>query len=535
MPLMKIVSGGSSDTTLSSKNFKISLAMSYPKKEFEQKAAESVYVIQNQLKHIAYFYEGFADLYNAIKHGDRATPFGYAELRRVPDTEEDDEAKEPVATSYQYVLFLCRRHMQQGVYLTNAPIEYLMDVMWPAVDVTHQLFAHLRKVMIADLRGDSDKIPFYAVTTFKRSKKLKENSSRWIVMQNNETKQVLKQPEDGITKEMLVSQGAGKGVIAGRFARDSGQLAIRVNPEAKVCQDYPLEITLTDKGMVGLTMRRQADYKIEIRFEEMDLTQYRILQDLDEESNDGRIDSVTLINDSTNQEIKTKTQVPFHLPEIPDFLDDDLLEFLEGKQRALTQSIPVPVIRLSQAQRELMTEYRSKTSIEQEDIEEMFEKLEELGQKRKFTEIIVEKVMPSGRVLRSQSVGEVPWQINTPAEMGWIDEDEMNIPEEGDYHIRKVVSDYPYSDQKLVALLENPDNNTLDIVTNILDRDGDLFSPNYADLAIEYRYGEDRFWHSKHTLWLKRRHLVECPLCEDIVDDSLEQHLSDDCTPDIIV
>lgn len=67
----------------------------HPEEELQRKIDESTAVLDSELRSVAEFYTMFHDVYNAVKHRNRAIPQTQNELQFVPDKNDGDALNFP--------------------------------------------------------------------------------------------------------------------------------------------------------------------------------------------------------------------------------------------------------------------------------------------------------------------------------------------------------------------------------------------------------------------------------------------------------
>lgn len=508
-------------------NFHRSIGEDISTDELEQYIAESVSVLQDRIKRLANFYIGYTNIYNAIKHGDRVIHMSFGEMKF---KREDSGQEEKIGSKSDYLTFICRNHAEESVYLFYSPAEYLMDLIWPVVENTQTIFTHLREARVESIEKDGTKLNLYTYNdeeSFQKSPKQK-----WIRYQNEDVRGVVKHPNQEIPQYIQENTISRENTIPGKIIQSKGRLELEINPNAAISESYPIEITFQNKGSVGMTMQSEVNFNISFRLDLLNIERYKHLRELYRENN-GKIDSIKFVNSESGEEFENESHVPIQLPKFVELIDEDYLEYLSNKQRALDRSIPVPIYGISKGQKDIIDEYRDKEgSLGRDEVEDMFGKIEDIGENREWCEVVIQKIAPNGDILQEETIGSFPGSLNIDlnSKVGNIDSNSGKV---GDY-VSWSVKDYPLTYNSIKSHIYDFPEDIYLLVKDAISRkqgftvDIDEGLTN-ADLVFKYFYRDSQVWHCEHLLQMKIIQLEECSICDSVMKRPLSKHLMSNC------
>jgi hypothetical protein len=234
--------------------------------DLEEAITESTNAINHELNSVGEFYTTFHDIYNAVKHGNRALP----QIENAFQISPSDGAEEPsadVELDMEFVLFVCKNHNGEP-YLTGLPIDYLLEHTLAIVEKTHRLFTHLKTVSHAAIKDEPFDISFF--TYSEASTETDEAPSDWIVAQHPSGIVILPRTEETAA---LLSE-LQEWTFAARLELGGESLIIKTRNDDEITDEYPISASIVQQGLVGLTPRPIMGLTINFTINDLDALQY---------------------------------------------------------------------------------------------------------------------------------------------------------------------------------------------------------------------------------------------------------------------
>ncbi|WP_435079946.1 hypothetical protein [Halococcus sp. AFM35] len=377
--------------------------------ELQSKIDDSTVVLDSELRSIGEFYTMFHDVYNAVKHGNRAIPQSLNELQFTPhegDDETDGEAID-AAVDMEFVLFVCK-NSQGEPYLTILPIDFLLEHTLSVIEKTHNLFTHLKTISHAVIKNEPFDISFftYTETTTDENEQNKDSEPDWITAHQPGGIFILPRTEQTAA---LLSEPA-EWTFAARLTLDDDTLVLTTRNNNDISDDYPILVSITQQGLVGLTPRPILNLTINFTINDLDALQYYELLQFQDFLEDRALDSTRVVDEQSDTEIPVGTPDDFPLPELEEFLNRERMEQIALLQKITQQRIPMPLA--VSADQEAIIDKCIEANLTREDAVEAVENIEQLGTDREFTEIVVEKRSPSMDVLETEYIDSLPGTVD---------------------------------------------------------------------------------------------------------------------------
>lgn len=489
--------------------------------ELKEIITASTNAINHELESIGEFYTTFHDIYNAVKHGNRAIPQTEIAFQIAPS----DGAEEPSADvdlDMNFVLFVCKNNNGEP-YLTGLPIDYLLEHTLAIVEKTHDLFTHLKTVSHAIIKEEPFNISFF---TYSETNPDKDDptASDWVLVHNPNGIIILPRTED----TAALQSGPTEWNFAGRLELDGNTLIIKTQDDDNISNDYPIQNSFVHQDLVGLTPQSIVGLTLNFTINDLDALQYYELlqvQDLVEENS---LHDITVIDE------RTDTEFPVGIPndsldlDLEDFLIRERMEQIALLQKITQRKIPVP-LDISEEQCDVIDEC-IQTDLTRDEAIEAVEILDQLGTNREFTEIIVEKMTLSRDVINAEYIDIFPGTVDITLkhdEMGEIHSDEVKKA-----RLPTRIIDITF-DELVESFRTDPD--TLDAVLNQIPQDLNP-SSTPSKVYVHSRRSEPGFWSTKHKLRIEvidksygAHPPIRCQLCGEATMD-FKQHLLEGCS-----
>lgn len=492
--------------------------------ELREAIDQSIEVLDANIRRIGEFYLYFHDIYNAVKHGNRALPQLENGFKISRENEEDTELE----VDLNFVLFLCRTQDWKP-FLAGVPIDYLIDHSLKIAGKTHRVFSYLKKVSRAETSGEEIDLSF-----FRFEEADNEDEQEWITATSKSGVIILPKIE-----ELEELQQPQEVKFPGRIELDHRTLYIKTQYDEETSEEYPLEVTTLQRGVVGLTPQPLLGVNFNFVVDELDVDQYFEYLNLQELELDGEgIDRIIIVDEQADQEIDTGTPENFDIPEELDyFLEWEELEQLYWLQQISGERIPIP-LNVAKEQGDIINEC-IESDLEQDDAVAAVEELKTVGEKNHWTTVHVDLVTLDGRTLQSEPVCQIQGELIPDIEFYEDEHTEQFEEEWGDpgKDLQVVARGYEGGYEDLVEALGD-DSSKVEEILGQLDLGAD--GPTPPKLVLHYEIGEPGFWFTEHTLrfqFLTNQIRINvkqsCPLCGNTIATDLRTHLVDDCNPSI--
>ena len=474
----------------------------------EELLAESIAAIEMEIEFCIQFYTRFSDIYNAIKHGDRVVPWGYVETATISYEEDIDETieKQSFPGREDYLMFLCAHGSERRPYIFQAPAEYLLKEVWTAVDRIKPVYSHLRKV-IDNQTEDRIKVPLYNLPSVDTESEDGEDIDWLIGRSGTDIWVVVEVPENESVEELSQQSERVIGTVSAKLVHTTDGLELEFDPEAHVSQEYPFEIITTQKPTSEFGAGLRHGFNIEPDISKLTLEQLLRYTTVAETIPDRKVTSVSIRNNRSEVERKFEMAAPIRLPELPRLPNSDLIDWVAKKQRALDQEVPIPQLELGEKQQEILIRYREqdqRESLDGEEIREMFNEIEKVGQESQWTRIILQEITSDRDVLREKYFDDVPWQyqpLDEFLEKSDLSAEEMSLESEGTFALVQHMIDYEKSYDNLIEMMEEDREKVSDEIKRLLEESGDEPADRGSDLRLMYLYTDQyRPWRSVHEL-----------------------------------
>jgi len=492
--------------------------------ELREAIDQSIEVLDANIRRIGEFYLYFHDIYNAVKHGNRALPQLENGFKISRENEKDTELE----VDLNFVLFLCRTQDWKP-FLAGVPIDYLIDHSLKIAGKTHRVFSYLKKVSRAETSGEEIDLSF-----FRFEEADDEDEQEWITATSKSGVIILPKIE-----ELEELQQPQEVKFPGRIELDHRTLYIKTQYDEETSEEYPLEVTTLQRGVVGLTPQPLLGVNFNFIVDELDVDQYFEYLNLQElELNGEGIDRIIIVDEQANQEIDTGTPENFDIPEELDyFLEWEELKQLYWLQQISGERIPIP-LNVAKEQGDIINEC-IESDLEQDDAVAAVEELKTVGEKNHWTTVHVDLVTLDGRTLQSEPVCQIQGELIPDIEFYEDEHTEQFEDEWGDpgEDLQVVARGYEGGYEDLVEALSD-DSSKVEEILGQLDLGAD--GPTPPKLVLHYEIGEPGFWFTEHTLrfqFLTNQIRINvkqsCPLCGNTIATDLRTHLVDDCNPSI--
>lgn len=488
--------------------------------ELDEAIERSVSAITTEINRIGEFYTIFHPIYNAVKHGNRAIPQNTSSFEISPS--DDDRSSVSLDPKMNFVMFVCKNR-NGDPYLTSLPIDYLIEHTLEIIERTHRLFTQVKSVSEAAITDETFDLPFYTPTEEKSESSDEETDEppdEWITAQFAGGIIILPRlPE----LESWVSEPLQRTAVA-RLEITNGNLTVTTDNTDTISEDYPIETTITQTDLVGLSPQPIHEFKVSFTLDDLDARQYHeILKLQDATANDESL-SITVIDDSTDTEFALGTPEQFPVFNVPEFLPREEIEQIALLQTITQRHLPVP-LDLSDEQRAVIQDLTDENPT-REDAIDAVEELERLGNEREMTLFRVEKRTPEGELLEETIAAVAKGTIDltfTHDETGdsWTStkEEEMEFP--------LAITGRRY--HEVVAELENDIDTAVQYLNHVPRTQEDA---ERTGMKVRTGIVEENFWGRIHELTFQvpgdpNEHSPQpCPLCKTITRNLAEHLLS---------
>lgn len=491
--------------------------------EVEEAIDQSIDVLDANIRRIGEFYLYFHEVYNAVKHGNRALP----QAENSFTLSQGGDEKTSVNLDMEFVVFICKNHQGQP-YLVTIPIEYLINHSLQIVEKVHRVFKYLKRVSNAATTEEPVDLSFFK---FKESDD--DPEQEWLTATHQSGVIILPKIE-----ELEELQEPMELTFPARIEVDHRTLYIRTRFDEEPSDEYPFLITILQKGLVGLSPQPILGLDFDINIEELDVVQYHELLKLEELELEGDgVDEIIAYDEQADEEIDTgRPEDLGYEPAEEKPLPKEDIEQLALLQKISGERIPVPLpFTVAKKQGEVI-ERCLESDLTRDDAIDAVEELREIGEINHMTTVYMEEVLPTGQTVRSEVVGQFPGAISFDELEFETEEGRENFEEEwGDPGITLGfnVTGYDGGPDDLIEFLQN-DVSNLERVLAQLDVPQD--ESKLASLRIEYELGESGFWYTENTLWfkfLKQEYSIDeakiCPICKSPMPTDFATHLAEDC------
>jgi len=483
----------------------------------------SAETLDGHIRTVGEFYLDFGNIYNAVKHGNRAIPQTEGAFQIYPDDGEDVE----LGDDMEFVQFLCgySGNDKRDAYLTTIPIDHLLEVSLNIADRVHRLFTYLRKISQAAIDDERE----FSVPLFEPTESSVDSGQQWTKVWNQHSILILPVTEE---VEELMADSEKNQTIACRLHLDDNRMVIETENDEEITDDYPIFATISQQGIVGLTPRPRVNIQADINLADLDVQQYYDLLELNDATAKGDITHAKLRDESVGEEFplgELETMMDFS--SIADPYDRELIKQLSIFQNVTETRIPAPM-ELIPAHREVIENWMG-SDRETEDAEQAVSDLQDIGDDLESTQVFVDQITPEQEVVEEQFVGLMPGRIDFDLEFKSEDGQEQfeeAIGPSQQFSFSAIGYSGTYED--LVSYLDDDIERIHEILASL-----GVEPDNLPDLRVQYTIGEPGFWHTEHTLRLQvidsgQNHWpVECRLCGEITTD-IETHLTEECTPE---
>lgn len=497
--------------------------------ELDAEIKQSTAVIDDELRAIGEFYTTFGDIYNAVKHGNRALPQTENTFRITPSqtnetTENEAEAAESESITTEldmnFVLFVCKNN-NGNPYLTALPIDYLLDHTLAIVEKTHHLFTHIKTISHAVINEEPFDVSFFSYPD-PDGEDTDETVSDWVVAQHPSGILILPRTDETAALQTEPHEWT----FAARLTLDNNTLELHTRNNTDPSPEYPVSVSIMQNGIVGLTPQPIMNITLNFTLGELDAIQYHDLLQIQDLVNTNSLNQIKIIDEQADKEFPAGTLDNFPLPEIESFIDRELIEQVALLQKITQRHIPAPLT-VSDDQQEII-EQSINEDLTREHAIEIVDELEQLGENDEHTVITVEKHQPDSEVLDSKIIGAPPGTIDI--EITDID-GETHADDIKNARIPTEITDTTY-DELVTWLQSDPD--ALD--TLVAQIPHDLQAPTVPTrVYLRYQPPEDGFWFRKHELTIEvlaeefdLHPPIRCELCGQETRD-VQQHLLEAC------
>lgn len=494
--------------------------------DIKQAIEQSIDVLDSNIRRIAEFYLYFNDIYNAVKHGNRALPQVDGGYTFSPSDGEDIE----LDLDLDFVFFLCR-NKQAEPYTVSVPVEYLIKHSMQITDKVHRVFNYLKQVSNAKISEEPVDLSFFEFTETDS-----DPEPEWITATHQSGVIIL--PKIEVFEEL---QQTTEWTFPARVEVDHRTLRIRTQFDEKRSKEYPVLITIQQKGLLGLTPQSILGLDFDHDIGNSDVVQhFEFLKLQKVELEEDGIDEIKIINENTDELLDTGEPEDLSIePAEEQLLTWEKLEQLYWLQKISGERIPVP-FNVSQKQNDVI-ERCIESNVTEKVAEEAVEEIRKIGEDIDWTVVYVEKVLPTGQKVSSEFVGEIPGEVSFQ-DVEFADEDakkefENTLDNGGKWRIP--MSGFDSDADSLIELL-NKDFSKIEKILNQLDLHKE--ESMMPDILIESESGESGFWETEHILRLQ--FLIQewsidlqqqCPLCGSQISEDLGTHINESCDASVDV
>lgn len=480
---------------------------------------ESTSVLNDELSTVGEFYTMFRDIYNAVKHGNRALPQTEGTFQVTPSNTNGETVS--VDLDMNFVMFVCRNN-NGNPYITTLPIDYLLEHTLMVVEKIHNLFTHLKTISHAVITEEPFDISFFTYTETSDNTNEDEAVSDWVMGQHSSGILILPRTEE----TTALQSEPHEWTFAARLELDNNSLILRTCNNDTTTNEYPISVTMNQKGIVGLTPQPIIGLKINFTFGDLDALQYYELIQTKDLVKTGSLNDITIIDEQADKEFPAGTLNDFPLPEVEEFLDRTHIKQVALLEKITQRHIPAPLT-VSDDQIDVI-ERAIDTDLTRDDALELVETLDQLGDDYEHTLITVEKHQPDGTVIDSEYIDAPPGTIGFEATTA---EGETYSEEIEEIRIPTKITNTTYDE--MVAWLRNDPDALDELLAQIPEN---FQTPSVAPrVYIEYQQPEEAFWFRKHELIIQvlsekfgLHPPMQCELCGGTTRD-MQQHLLEDC------
>lgn len=490
-----------------------------PEEKLEEAIQESVDVLDANIRRIGEFYLYFHDIYNAVKHGNRALPQLGGEYK----LSMEDREETSLDLDMDFVLFLCRNENAEP-YLVSVPITYLLNHSLSITEKVRDVFHHLKKISEADFSGEKVDISF-----FQFAESNDDADYEWMTATHSSGIIILPKVEELEDLRETVEWS-----FPARIEVDNETLYLKTELDDSVSDQYPMMVTVVQKGLVGLTPRPILGMDFDVDILSLDVVQYFEFVKLDVLRESDDVEEIVIVDEHADEELRTGEPRNFDSGEpLEKILSYERLEQLYWLQKISGERIPTP-INLVASQVDVIDRC-IESNPDTEAAVEAVEELRETGQDNDLTTVYVDLCARSGEILRSETVAEFLGMLNLD-NVVFKDGEHREIEEKwgsaGD-GIRAPIVGFEGGYEELVKMIEKDLENIERLLDGVCLNDDDSVT---SGLRVNYEINEPGFWYREHELrfqflaeqpTLKIRQ--QCPLCGQTTSKDLHTHLLENC------
>jgi hypothetical protein len=492
--------------------------------DLNKRISESTSILSDELNTVGEFYTMFRDIYNAVKHGNRALPQSEGNFQFTPSNTDEDTVS--VDLDMKFVMFVCRNNSGDP-YITTLPVDYLLEHTLMLTEKIHNLFTHLKTVSHAVITEEPFDISFFTYTETTEDEDNEDGDedkavSDWVMAQHPSGIVIFPRTEEIAALESEPHEWT----FAARLELDNNSLILRTRNNDTTTDDYPISVTTRQKGIVGLTPQPIIGLNINFTLEEIDAIQYYELLQIQDLAEAGSLNDIVIIDEQADKEFPAGTFNDFPLSEIEEFIDRNHIEQVALLQEITQRHIPAPLT-VFDDQIDVI-ERAIEADLTRDDAIELIETLDRLGDGHEHTLITVEKQQPDGSVIDSKRIDAPPGTVGFEATTtdGETYDDEIE-------HVRIPTTITHTTYDEMVAWIRDDPNALDELVAQIPD---DFQTPSVAPrVYIEYQRPEESFWFRKHELTIEvlseefgLHPPMQCELCGETTRD-MHQHILADC------
>ncbi|WP_128476527.1 CBM20 domain-containing protein [Halorussus pelagicus] len=491
--------------------------------EVEEAIDQSIDVLDTNIRRIGEFYLYFHEVYNAVKHGNRALPQAENSFTLSHGNEEETS----VDLDMDFVVFICKNDQGQP-YLVTIPIEYLIDHSLQIVEKVHRVFNYLKRVSNAATTEEPVDLSFFR---FKETDD--DPEQEWLTATHQSGVIILPKIEE--LEELQVPREL---TFPARIEVNHRTLYIKTRFDEEPSDEFPLLITILQKGLVGLSPQPILGLDFDIDIADLDVLQYHELLKLEEvELEEDGVAEIIVYDEQADEEIDTGHPEDLgYEPAEEKPLPKEEIEQLALLQKISGERIPVPLPFTVAKRQGKVIERCLDSDLTRDDAVDAVEELREIGEINHMTTVYVEEVLPLGQTVRSEVVGQYPGEISFDDLEFETEEGRENFEEEwGDpgSTLGFNVTGFDGGPDDLVEFLQEDVSNLERVLAQFDVPQNEL---ELAPLRIEYELGEPGFWYTENTLWfkfLKLEYTINeakiCPICRSPMTTDFATHLAEDC------
>lgn len=461
--------------------------------EIKDRVHESVENIGSQLNAICRYYYEFIDIYNSIKHGNKFQLSPQPEIELYGDYIHQPEQA--------FATFLCKRSGDTSSgrpYLSNYPLDRLVDRSLTTADLTHTLFSYMDTIVEDRLdENPTQTRRFFLSEDTEDAEKASDSddpgAGGTVEIWNQDSKTILPQTEE---LAELVSDSVSEAAM--RMTVENDTIHVRTKSDSERSDEYPLMGSVSYYPEPGPRLNILFTASFNFNLTDIDICQY--FQLLKYERLAENDDLTRLVIEYEDEGIEVTE--PIDEVDIPvEFLNDDyeLYEQLALAQKIAQTQLPLPPAFL-EGQTEVIRDAVG-GSPEQNEVIDAIEEAQAIGEDGEWTEVVAESASEERNLEPITNFsGFVEADLETADGKSVTLRELASDSEYGRENPRLPLTDRPGTYEQFLKDVENLGTTALFIQRRggAVDDSDETYS---AEVEIDYK--TQTFWYDLHRIFIR--------------------------------